>query len=471
MLLRRGSFEQSALEDLQDVLAGLQPSGRRLVVHFHGGLVDRKHGMAIAERLTPIYEQAGGYPLFVLWRSGFAETVTSSLRSVAQENIFRRLLARVIQFTLSKARRERDGDRAIDLVVPRLDVVYKEAFGGFEGEPYAQLDGEFSELGETQEHQIERTLRRDHVIQDETDRIVRALTSDDGDRAAGTAGIAVTLMSPEVLQEMIGDGPREGDRSVFASARVAKGALMTVKRVLSRLRSGRGHGVYCTAIEELLREFYVANVGGSLWRQMKRDTELSFGSDAHRFGGTALLAELAAIDPATTPLLVGHSTGALYICNLLARADIALPSERTFDVAMLAPACDFDAMDRTLVRHGRRVGRLRIFSMSDEHEREDRLVPGVYPRSLLYFVSGVLENEADWPLLGMQRFHTVDPPFSGEAFPAIGRVRDQLAARANSSVWSIATGGPGLCSKAVRHGDFDDDPVTLESVAQLVGGN
>jgi hypothetical protein len=438
-------------------------------VHFHGGLVDRRHGMAMAERLTPIYERAGGYPLFVLWQSGFAETVTSSLRSIAQENIFRRLLARVIQFTLGKAPRKRSGERGISLVLPALGSVNAEALGGFEAEPYVQLDGEFSELDAVEASRLERTLHRDNVIQDETSRILQALTSDGGDRAASAPETTVTLMSPKVLQEMIGDSPREGDRGVIASARVVKGALTTVRRVLSRLRSGRGHGVYCTAVEELLREFYLANVGGSLWRRMKRDTEASFGLDAHRFGGTSLLTELAAMGP-TTPLLVGHSTGALYICNLLARAEDALPSDRSFDVAMLAPACDFDAMDRTLASHARRVGRLRIFSMGDEREREDRLVPGVYPRSLLYFVSGVLENEADQPLLGMQRFHTLDP-FSSEAFPAIGRVRDQLAARANSSVWSIATGGPGLCSQAIRHGDFDEDPATLDSVAQLIGGH
>ena len=32
------------------------------------------------------------------------------------------------------------------------------------------------------------------------------------------------------------------------------------------------------------------------------------------------------------------------------------------------------------------------------------LVPVIYPASLLYFVSGLLEDEADQPLIGMQRY-------------------------------------------------------------------
>ena len=44
--------------------------------------------------------------------------------------------------------------------------------------------------------------------------------------------------------------------------------------------------------------------------------------------------------------------------------------------------------------------------MTDELEQADRLIPVIYPHSLLYFVSGVLEDEADKPLLGMERYLT-----------------------------------------------------------------
>ena len=201
---------------------------------------------------------------------------------------------------------------------------------------------------------------------------------------------------------------------------------------------------------------------------MKKDTADAFGADGQTFGGTALLEELASRTWASPPVLVGHSTGAVYICNLLEHADAALPPEQTFDVVLLAPACDFRLMDETLALHGDRIARLRIFCMLDERERADRLVAVVYPRSLLYFVSGALEAEPDWPLLGMQRFHGSDGPFSAAAFPEIDRVRRRLAERPDSEVWSVANGGDGLASGAVHHGDFDNDQATLASLQHFV---
>ena len=49
----------------------------------------------------------------------------------------------------------------------------------------------------------------------------------------------------------------------------------------------------------------------------------------------------------------------------------------------------------------------RMFTMTDDAERKDGLLPVVYPRSLLYFVSGLLETGPDGkgepgdPLVGL----------------------------------------------------------------------
>jgi hypothetical protein len=470
VLLRGGCFEHSTLQDVQDIVAAQRASGRRLVVHFHGGLVDREHGIAIAERLTPAYEQAGGYPLFVVWQSGLGDTLRSSLRAIAQENIFKRLLARLIQFTLAKARAGRARDRALQLELPPLAEIDSQ-LGQLINDMYAQPGGDSSQLTADEERQLLGTLQGDTVIQDETAKIVRGLRPDnqpDAERSPGAQEATTTLMSAEVIQALTADVGERADRSVIGTTRLAMAAIKTLRGILARFRNGRDHGLYCTVVEELLRGFYLANAGGTLWRQMKRDTLDSFAGDSTRHGGSALLAELAQHPPEQPPILVGHSTGGLYICNLIANAEPELPSQIAFDVVMLAPACDFDVMDRTLVRHGDRIRRLRIFAMRDDNERKDQLLAGVYSRSLLYFVSGLLENEPDWPLLGMQRFHTVSPPFTDERFPSVGRVRDELARRADCCVWSVASGTAGLCSQALHHGDFDDDPETLASVAHLI---
>jgi hypothetical protein len=122
-----------------------------------------------------------------------------------------------------------------------------------------------------------------------------------------------------------------------------------------------------------------------------------------------------------------------------------------------------------LTAHGTRIDRVRSFGMSDELERLDQLVPVVYPRSLLYFVSGVLEAEADAPLVGMERFYATDGPFAADKLPDVETVRHHLGADGRS-VWSISDAAGGLASGSTSHGGFDDDPSTLKSVQQFVRG-
>ena len=76
VLLRDGQFEASApfgdiAEQKQTVtsaIAEAATSGKPLVLHFHGGLVSRANGMAIANSLNPIYRDGNGVPLFLFGR-------------------------------------------------------------------------------------------------------------------------------------------------------------------------------------------------------------------------------------------------------------------------------------------------------------------------------------------------------------------------------------------------------------------
>lgn len=470
--LKNGVFDGMTRADLEAILDQLDASGRKLVVHFHGGLVNRARGTATAERLHAVYEQAGAFPLFVVWQSGLGETVAHNLGEIQAEKIFRRLLAVTLQFAVGKAG-EKDETRGLTVEVPSLNAVYGEAINS-EGEPYTRLPQRATPLSETQLKQVAGTLRADAVIQEESAKIANGLQAPQSEDVGSTRGARVvgsthTHMSDEVLREIRAERTPDGARGAVLTLRIVKGGIATVTRVLSRLHDGRAHGIYPTAVEELLRELYLTNAGGLVWDAMKRDTSDAFGEDPDRHGGTALLEALARRTPSATPVLVGHSTGAVYICHLLAHAHELLPRDRTFDVVLLAPACDFALMRDTFERFGERIGRLRIFCMKDEAEARDQLVPVVYPRSLLYFVSGALERDADWPLLGMQRYYADAPPYAGERFPEIAAVRTAIAAKPDSQVWSIASGADGLSSAAEHHGAFDDDAATLASVQRFIG--
>ena len=51
--------------------------------------------------------------------------------------------------------------------------------------------------------------------------------------------------------------------------------------------------------------------------------------------------------------------------------------------------------------------KFRMFTMTDELEKEDDC-KAIYPASLLYLISGILEDRDDTPIAGMMRFYDSD---------------------------------------------------------------
>jgi hypothetical protein len=69
----------------------------------------------------------------------------------------------------------------------------------------------------------------------------------------------------------------------------------------------------------------------------------------------------------------------------------------------------------------------------------------------------------------MQRFYERLSTYPAAQFPEVEIGRKFLAAATHQAVWSITTGGSaGLNSASLKHGDFDGDPDTLQSLAALL---
>ncbi|OOV11971.1 hypothetical protein BXU09_18650 [Deinococcus sp. LM3] len=193
-------------------------------------------------------------------------------------------------------------------------------------------------------------------------------------------------------------------------------AIKVAGATLKRLRSGRGHGLHATLVEEALRVFGVGDLCAATWTIMKNEA-----ADAAQEEGPygQLLTRLN--DGAARPLLVGHSAGSEHVIELIelaARMELNI----TFDVALIAPASTHDRVARMLNRHAERLGEVRLLGLDDALEQRDTLLhaPDVpepiraalgwlYPHSVLYFVSGVCEAEADTPLVGLRRHHLPHP--------------------------------------------------------------
>ena len=286
---------------------------------------------------------------------------------------------------------------------------------------------------------------------------------------AGEAG----ELAPELEQELGTARAKEddGEKLLFTTGALIVAGLRIAGRTVRRLSIGRGHGVYTTVVEEVARELKGGLVGGIVWKHMKQDTADAFVGPGDTHGGTALLEEIAALLAAGHKprlILVGHSAGAIYICHLLLAARQKLPADVRFEVVLLAPACTFALLDRTLTEAGDLIGSFRSFAMQDELERQDAIFPPVYNRSLLYFVSGLVEDEIDAPLVGMQRYHGGRKPFDTAGQPAIARALDKLSHLQRGWIWSKSSAGLGLNTLALKHGDFDDEEQTLASVAHIL---
>lgn len=367
-----GKFAGTSKADL-DQLFQTFASGQhdRLVVHFHGGNVSKQEGMAIAQRLLPVYRAAGAYPVFFIWRSGISEVM--------------------------------------------------------------------SKMGAT----FARPLRQ---------------------QLSG-------VFSWSALRSLFSSQPRGLPyRAVFALYRAA----YALYRVSKRFLTGRSHGVRATVVEEFLRAFYVADFGYAVWYLMKREIVHAFGPDPDTCGGTAFLLGLEQLRKsghAPRIILVAHSGGALYISHFLEHAAEHMPDQK-FDVIFLGAAVTVELLDETLTRHSARIANFRNFSLRDRLECRDKLIPYIYPRSLLYFMSGVCEQDdkdaadiGDVPLAGMQRYCEKTRVYTDRDVTAVRA----FLGRPAHAVWSVETNNvPGLMCGTQMHTGFDEDRATLDSIKYII---
>jgi hypothetical protein len=223
-----------------------------------------------------------------------------------------------------------------------------------------------------------------------------------------------------------------------------------------------------------LLEWVCYNLGGrSIWSRMKSDTAYSFTS-RNGVPGAGLQLLLALHDLPRLPriILIGHSTGCIYIANFLRAARTMLPGAR-FDVVFLAPANTYQEAAEVLVPCQDEIVNFRMFGIREDAERRDHMLwqlnpnlGGIYPGSLLIFVSRAVEAKRNMALLGLQ--HNFAVPAMEPDHARCLAVHRALLDRPGAVVWSPSTGPPGLCSNCTSHGDFCSDPRTLLSLRHLI---
>lgn len=468
-----------------------------LLLQFHGGLVDKESALAVATKLVPQYLNANTFPVFFVWESGLLETLLNNRGELAQDPAFRELVKKVTEWVLKKS----GASETISLKGSggKLINVYElrsEFDNWFDNRrnmpPVADAQIQSSQV-KTKGTSI---LSVDQLAYD----IEVGINDDPGFRkamaeaynaslppaafAAKAAGTqqksASQLLSEEALDEMFPPAAGAQTKGLLSWIAVARFAAKIVIAVLKRYHDGRDHGAYCTVVEEVLHSAYGNLLGAGIWNQMKKDTEDSFGTSPNSCAA-AVVQQLKTLENAgqhfSRITLVGHSTGAIYVCNFLdaaAKAGLKAPVK----VVFLAPAVTYQRFAKAVSAHQASLLKsFRMFAMTDDRESSDRMLGVIYTRSLLYFVSGLLEGQPDpagkWqsivdmPLVGMQRFLSHPTVFGQD--PDIKIVTAFLNGQASRTIWSPSALGQGLDSNASHHGDFDDqDPETLHSIQYFV---
>jgi len=471
-----GAIETGSVDALNAFFEAQATHTEPLVVWLHGGLVDKAHGLEGAGRLATHFQAHDISALFVVWQTGPLEIIGHNLDEAIREPIFQSLLQKVLSWAVGKLDIT-GGTRAVSTLAPVPD---HKLFAN--GEPIdfsaiedAALNGEG--MTDADLATFEQAIMADAGIQRQLLAIAKGADVEVAEQHSksivGAPEGRSTRMDDSVMRELAREARMpDGSRGWIPGwTWFAKKAAMILWRVVKRTVQGRHHGLYCTVIEEVAREFYLTAAGHFLWATIKNESADTFAQPDR--GGALLVRKLRALvdaNPGKRLCLVGHSAGSIWLSSLLEAL------ERDVDtLVFLAPAVTNERFAATLDVAEPHIKRFRLYTMSDQAEQQDQVLGVVYPRSLLYLVSGAAEDEVDAPLLGMDRFlRTVaadhEPAFRDDG---TNRVRaflqtdGQLSTSARA-VWSSENRGPGLHSTALAHGDFDNDEATLASIVTLI---
>ena len=452
-------------------------SGKPIVLHLHGGLVDKTSALKMVDVLQPEYLAAGYFPIFIVWRTGLFDAVKNA-NELVERPLFKKLLVRLLKFLVS-----------------RYGGIGGKALGPGEEPDDAQIEAELDkrQVQQVPYEGIVPQPGQPDLTQAEKDELASAVQADAELREEWESELAAPQPVPggkglqldesvraEAAEELAAAEHAQG-KALISGALLAKHAVLIAGRVIKRFFKHRDHGLHTTIVEEILRELFVDQIGTEIWQFMKQDSADTFANADKiperggwllmRLLGEAVKQRHDAGESLPVVSIVGHSAGSIYAGNLLTQLHAArttpgsvwhnLPFQ--FDkLVFLAPAVTCKVLNEVLKKHSAAplFRAFRMYSLTDEDERGYYEIPVLYPGSLLYIISGLLEDDSDAPVAGMQRYARTQNPFSEEA---VIDVWTFLRSKPNQLVWSGDTGGPGLNCDSTRHGDFDNTPKTIAS--------
>lgn len=228
----------------------------------------------------------------------------------------------------------------------------------------------------------------------------------------------------------------------------------------------RRRGIDFAAPSDFMIETAARALGGvKIWSGMKVSAELA--SDAQggaRYAAQKLKAFCDAYPDRVELHAIGHSAGSIFHTYFVPAAlDEGVPGFRSLQ--FLAPAVRVDTFEQHLrkrIGKGKGIDHLSVFTMARAFEEDDNCF-WVYRKSLLYLIYYGLEPNRNTPILGLEE--SIRDNADLKTLFDLNRTGNAAA----EVIWSVSKDTTGRsATHARRHGDFDNDAATMQSVAQRI---
>ena len=458
-------FYQYTERDLEQIISHIKSNNvTTLNIYFHGGLVTENEGADAVSRVVTFLSdenQKSTHSIGFIWKTGFKETIVENLSRVFGTGlgyIVRKIVLSALTKRLGLTKSSmlnQDFDSYIDAILSG-----KTSCPDFEQTNNNKLNSEDVSFIDLSEEECLSLCEQEIRVLDEdpeTKKYWLDYSVDDG-----------LSIKESVENDILNDFESVNGKSFINPFRRAYLVGKIFYRVLKRYSNGSSHGPMETIVEEIFQQFFVSDIGTSIWGAMK-DKANNMWSDGNPGGD--LLSKLKGFDSLKINL-VGHSAGANCIAGLLDKYNSSSHKFTLDNVVLLAGASTYEVFTDSYISQKDKFNRIRLINMPDENERKDELIDDIpiisklYPASLLYFISGVLEDPShrfdhisDHPIIGMSRYLNRPSTYQGKHFD---KVRNFVT---NDESISLVEH-----NHIYDHGDFDNNPLTLLAVKDFIEG-
>lgn len=458
---------QSNVDHVTNIINHLKNSEiNQLTLYFHGGLVDESSAEASLKRILStlrIQQQPHDHAMGFIWKTGFIETVRDNVWGIFKTKFGASLLKWAIKTVTKKLLLDSvKSPGSVGLTIEDIENEWKlaEQHGTVPFVNYNRVVAQgakgitFSEIDED-----------DSILLAEVQADIETyfIENPEAENWGKIPDVVTVDAELEELAEDIGGGKK----GIVSTYKLAKAIVKITARVILRYLRNSDHGLQATVVEEICRTYFVSDIGQWVWASMKEKASAMWEQEGRI--GFDFLDQISRELPELSINLVGHSAGSICISELLNKKQTQGWRFSVNKVLWLAPACTYSLFETAIVSNPKGYNEFRMITMSNDYELQDSLVnvaPWVYPSSLLYFISGVLEPKADFPIAGMARYHAAEPPYSEPMFVSVKQFLSQKGRLVLSKTEPDAK--LGYRSQAIDHSAFNTDTLTLESMAEYI---